>query len=227
MSEALRRYTDLSSVIYTLTNKAVTLINPRSWEDTNDSYYLTLYERAKGFSTLLALCFTESSERLHYWRVFAPGPSGVCIEFDRQALIDHATEIDGVRSGNVTYRTLQEMRDSLPTVDELPFVKRYGFEHESEFRFIYASETEEKESLDIDIPLSCITKLTFSPWIHPNVYDSVKTTLKDLPSCSRIRIARSTLIGNEEWKELGDSAVLEQKRRSSRVLHRHLINRKQ
>jgi hypothetical protein len=148
------------------------------------------------------------------------------VEFDRHALLERITEIDGLREGLVDYRTLSDAREFVPTVEELPFLKRWGFEHESEVRLIYASESERIESLDIEIALSCINKLTFSPWIHPDVFESVRATLKELPSCKRIRMFRSTLIGNEEWKEIGDSAVAPQEPRPRHKLARDLVLRK-
>jgi hypothetical protein len=40
----LRRYTDLTALIYLLRKRKLTLLDPSSWDDSNDSYYLTLYK---------------------------------------------------------------------------------------------------------------------------------------------------------------------------------------
>ena len=40
-------------------------------------------------------------------------------------------------------------RDKRLTIEELPFLKRYPFEHEDEFRMVYESKTEEISKLDI------------------------------------------------------------------------------
>jgi hypothetical protein len=82
----LRRYTDLTALIYLLRNSKLTLLDPNSWDDSNDSYYLTLYREKRKLKSVLALCFTETDERYHYWRVFASGASGVCIRFNRSGL---------------------------------------------------------------------------------------------------------------------------------------------
>jgi hypothetical protein len=43
-----------------------------------------------GLKTVLALCFTQATEHYHHWHVFAGGSSGVCIGFDRDALLKAA-----------------------------------------------------------------------------------------------------------------------------------------
>jgi len=84
----LKRFTDIPALIYLLKQRAITILDPISWDDTNDSYYLTVYKEKKSLKTLLALCFTETSETYHHWRVFAGGSSGVCITFKREELLD-------------------------------------------------------------------------------------------------------------------------------------------
>jgi len=84
MSERhLRRYTNIPALIYLLRKRSITLLDPRSWTDSNDSYYLTLYRDKKSLKSVLALCFTEVNETYHHWSVFAAGSSGICIRFKR------------------------------------------------------------------------------------------------------------------------------------------------
>lgn len=207
MSESyLRRYTDIPALIYLLDERKITLLDPESWDDSNDSHYLSLYRQKKKLASVLALCFTQASETYHHWRVFANGSSGVCIRFKRAELLRAIKKLAGVRTGKVTYLTLKEMRDKALAVRELPFLKRYAFEDESEFRIIYESKTDNKGKLDIDIPLFCIDRITLSPWVHPALSPHIKRMLKSIKGCSTMDIARSTLIGNLEWKSLGQSA---------------------
>ena len=44
---------------------------------------------------------------------------------------------DGIRIGEVTYLTLDKMRDHKLETSELPFLKRSPFQDEKEFRVIY------------------------------------------------------------------------------------------
>lgn len=202
----LRRYTDLTALIYLLRKRKLTLLDPSSWDDSNDSYYLTLYREKRNLRSVLALCFTETDERYHYWRVFAPGASGVCIRLTRTGLLAAVRERSGLQIRPVAYTTLDEIRSRKLKTEELPFLKRFAFQHESEVRIIYESRKRKLRHLDIGVPLSCIDKITLSPWIHPNLSSCVKKVLRSIDGCRHLDIARSTLIGNEEWKSLGEDA---------------------
>jgi hypothetical protein len=80
----------------------------------------------------------------------------------------------GLQVKTVSYLTLDDMRSKKLKTAELPFLKRFAFQHESEVRMIYESATKRLRKLDIPIPLSCIDKITLSPWIHPSPYSYVK-----------------------------------------------------
>ena len=88
----------------------------------------------------------------------------------------------------------------------LPFLKRSAFEDEREFRIIYESSTEKYDAIDIAIPLSCIDRFTLSPCIPSTLSDHVNSTIKEIDGCSAMKVYRSTLISNENWKALGESA---------------------
>ncbi len=202
----LRRYSDLTALFYLLSTRKLTLLDPKSWEDSNDSYYLALYKKKRGLKSLLALCFTESDERFHYWRVFGAGPSGVCLQFDREKLFSALGKQSGLRMRPVEYVKLTAIRKRKLLVKDLPFLKRFAFEHEYEFRMIYESKEDDVATLDIPIPLACVDKVTVSPWINNRVFKYVKERLRSIDGCSSLEVVRSTLIGNEEWKALGERA---------------------
>lgn len=203
----LRRYTDIPALIYLLTERKISLLDPQSWDDSNDSHYLELYRDKKQLKTVLALCFTEGPETYHHWRVFAGDSSGVCIRFRSSALLAAVKKQPGLRAQPVRYLRLTEIRGLTLNIKELPFLKRYPFEDENEFRLIYESATTKMSKLDISIPLTCISRITLSPWIHPDLSDRLKLILRSIKGCSALKIHRSTLIGNEEWKRLGDDAT--------------------
>lgn len=202
----LRRYTTLPSLIYTLTEQKLTLLDPQSWSDKNDSYYLHLYREKKHLKSVLALCFTLGPETYYHWSVFAEGPAGVCIQFDRERLVAALQARAGVRTGKVKYPLLTEIRKRRLKVPELPLRKRYAYQHESEFRAIYESKTRVVPSLDIPFALSSISRITLSPWLPPTLSNHVKETLWTIKGCAKLSIARSTLISNQEWKNLGERA---------------------
>jgi hypothetical protein len=205
--EHLRRYTDIPALVYLLRKRKLTLLDPQSWDDRNDSHYLRLYREKKKLESVLALCFTQARETYHHWRVFANGSSGVCIRFKRSELLKAVKKQPDLRTGTVRYLKLTEMRDKTLAIRELPFLKRYPFEDENEFRMIYESKTVRRSKLDIAIPLSSIERVTLSPWLQEALAFHVKRVLKSIRGCSELEIARSTLVNNEEWKNLGECAT--------------------
>jgi len=113
----------------------------------------------------------------------------------------------GLQIKPVSYLKLDEIRSRKLKTAELPFLKRYAFLHESEVRMIYESKKHKLRKLDISIPLSCIDRITLSPWMHPSLSSYVKDVLRSIDDgCRNLDIVRSTLIGNEEWKSLGEDA---------------------
>src|SRR6476646_8585501 len=184
----LRRYTDIPALIYLLSERKLSLLNPESWDDSNDSHYLADYKQKKRLKTVLAACFTQADETYHHWRVFAGGSSGICITFHREALLKAVKRAHGLRSRSVKYLKLNEMRPMPLRVTNLPFLKRFAFEHENEFRIIFESRESELQHLDIPISLSCIDKITLSPWINLKLSSRLKKLLKAIEGCRDLDI---------------------------------------
>ena len=69
----LRRYTDVTSLIHIRRRRKITLLDPTTWEDKNDSKFLSIYKDKNNLKTVLALCFTDAPETSHHWKVFSPG----------------------------------------------------------------------------------------------------------------------------------------------------------
>lgn len=203
----LRRYTNIPSLIYMLQNKAITLLSPTTWDDTNDSYSLEVYKEKRKLQTVLALCFTETSETYHHWHVFAGGNGGACIVFNRKALLKALDEYEGIKHRSLEYRTLRQMNDDGSTVDELPFVKRAGFADEREFRVMYESANEKRRTVDIPIPLNAINSVYLNPWLSLPLVEATKTALNSVADCDGIKVLRSTLVGNRSWKETVSNAA--------------------
>lgn len=208
MSDAhYRRYTDLPALIQLLTNRQLTLLDPSSWDDKNDSFFLSTYKEKKKLKSVLALCFTCESESYHHWRVFSSGASGVCVHFNGPALERAFREVSGVRFKKLTYLKVKQLRKKHPTTAQLPFIKRFPYKHEEEYRALWESKDTVYHSLDIPIDLSAITRITLSPWLHPNLRKNMVSTLKRINGCKSIPMWRSTLIENANWMEYGASAT--------------------
>jgi hypothetical protein len=206
MKQPLRRYTNIPALLYLLRQRKITLLDPASWDDKNDSYFLLLYREKKTLQSILALCFTPAFETYHHWRVFAERSSCACISFNQESLLKAVRKQLGVTAKPVRYLTLPDIRGMTMKTASLPFLKRSAFEDEREFRIIYESSTEKYDTIDIAIPLTCIERITLSPWIPSALSDHVKSTIKEIGGCGAMKVYRSTLISNENWKALGEGA---------------------
>ncbi len=205
----LRRYTDLPGLLYLLGGKKITLLDPRTWDDTNDSYYLLQYKEKKELKTVLALCLTAAEETYHHWRVFSHGSSGICIHFDREMLLETFSKRRGFSVQFVEYRRVRDVRrgNLVPQIVELPFLKRAGFSDEAEIRVIFESKAKELSYLDVPFDLGAIKKITLSPWLNARLSATVKAAVSAVEGCEDLNVRRSTLVGNSIWKKLGERAT--------------------
>jgi hypothetical protein len=54
----------------------------------------------------------------------------------------------------------------------------------------------------IGFGIECIEKINLSPWLPDPVADTVRSVIKDIPGCSKIRVSKTTLIESEVWKKI-------------------------
>ena len=90
---SLRRYTTLPFLLDILNKKCLTLLDPKNWEDKDDSYYIELYKKSLGLKSILVLCFTESVERYHHWKIYSGSLKIPC-----------ATDCDNVINNGVAFK---------------------------------------------------------------------------------------------------------------------------
>jgi hypothetical protein len=202
-----RRFTDLPSLIQILTARKLTLLDPASWDDKNDSLGLAKYKEKMALKSVLALCFTASPQTYHHWRAFSSGASGVCIDFEGAALEASFRTVKGVQFKAVTYLSVRALSQNAPKLSSLPFTKRAPYHAEHEYRALWQSESETLNSLDIPINLAAITRITLSPWMHKNLKKSVSSLIKSIKGCSDIDVRRSTIVSNAQWGESLQAAI--------------------
>jgi hypothetical protein len=204
MEDKLRRYTELPYVIDYLRTKELALLNPASWDDRNDSFYIDKYASRYNFESVYALCFARCAETYHHWRVFSNGSGGACIQFFPEKFDVEIKKSDGVRAERVKYRTINDLQQTHPTHDDLPFLKRYAFKDEGEYRLFHAKKIKGPPIHRVPMPLSALDQIILSPWLPDAVFDHVKETLKSIPGCSKVKIYRSNLIENGKWKNFAN-----------------------
>lgn len=201
----LRRYTNLPSTLHILQEKCLTLLSPNSWDDKNDAFFISTFKKRIKAKSVLALCFSQTRQTYHHWRVFSGESDGVCLEFDQAKLLKAIKKDDRFTGDSVKYRKIRNRRMKTLTKDELPFVKRYPYKDEKEFRILFIDEDEACDTKRIDIPLNCINRITLSPWMPRDLVEVVKQTIKSISGCQKLEVYRSTIIETETWKRYAKS----------------------
>jgi hypothetical protein len=162
--ETFSRYTNFAAAIHMLRTSTITLFNPAAWDDTNDAHFMAEYKRYRNARAVLALCFTESDEKYHHWRVFSHGRDGVRIEFDKLKLMEGWNNDPAIRFGQMDYIKVDNLRRETPLeIERLPFVKRLPYGDEREFRVIFVEMNEPIQHKSYSIDISCIRRITLSP----------------------------------------------------------------
>jgi hypothetical protein len=214
---ALNRYTQLPFLIDILIRKRLTLIDPRNWEDRNDSFLIGEYKQKMQLKAVLGLCFSSHSETSHHWSIYGHGASGVCIEFKKDEFINGLSSFPKIRAKHVDYKTIQELEASRMKVFDYPFIKRIAFIDECEFRIIAESNDSECDYADIPIDLSWIRKITLSPWMPITIFESSERMIRKIPGCNEIEINHSTLLDNEDWKDVIRGSKSRRGRQNTRI----------
>jgi hypothetical protein len=85
-----------------------------------------------------------------------------------------------------------------PELDDMPFLKRWPYRCEEEFRILWEGETN-RDSIEVDIDLKSINKITLSQKMPVAVTDSIKELLRREINDPSRKINVSTLYQNRRW----------------------------
>jgi hypothetical protein len=195
-SRKLNRYTTLPVLLDMLKKKRLILLDPSSWEDKNDAYVILEYKRRKKIPKLFTVCFSIGNETIHHWKTYANGISGCCIQFDEEKLLKTFTGIEQIRYGEVKYKRIKDVGGI--ELDQIPFVKRYPYRIEREFRILWEGSTK-LNSIEIDINLNSIIKITISQNMPEDVYETIVDLLRQEIRNPSQKINRSTIYENKKW----------------------------
>ncbi len=198
----LRRYTNLPSLFDILTNERITLLNPNTWDDKNDSYFIDQYKNKSKLKSVLGLCFAGRGETYHHWKVFSPGSGGICIIFKKEGFLKAIRKERGIKYRDVSYKKINDLKGDGFKVSDMPYIKRLPYKDEKEFRVIYESKDEDVNYKYIGINLNCIERVMLSPWVPEPLTEPLRKTIKQI-GVTRIKVWRTTILSNDQWKEAG------------------------
>lgn len=208
LDKFVRRYTTLSSALDSLTNRRLVLLNPKTWDDTNDVDFMEFYRQHTEANSVLALCCAQATETYHHWRVFTQGMEGVCLEFRKDALLEHISAYPEITAQSVEYLLVRELAQLGPeNADKLPFVKRDGYSDEREWRIVATLYDKALHNFEISITLDAINRLILNPWLPPVLGDNLRNIIRKIPGCEQIKIDSSRLTNSSRWKEAGRKLI--------------------
>jgi hypothetical protein len=196
----LRKYTSLLVLKKILKDKKITLRDPVNWEDKNDVEVIKKFKNEYQFLTVLATCFAKAEETYLMWKSYAGNESGVCIEFNQEELLTKIPNHE-FSSDEVKYTQINELSDNIIEKDKLPFIKRYPYKGENEFRIVFASKEQLLSNIDFSISPSCIKRVLFNPWISTGIYNNLKKEILGISGWKNLNIIQSTVLSNNKWKE--------------------------
>ena len=131
----------------------------------------------------------------------------MCIEFHRGNLIDKFKTQNGFLHGYVEYVLLKDLRQYPPAFDDLPFIKRFAYQGESEYRFIFTSTEKEKKIEYISIDIDDIKQIVINPWVESPVYESMRLTIAETSGWKKVKMRKSTVTKNDVWGKACEKAV--------------------
>ncbi len=203
MGPVLKRYTKLPYLLHLLSTKKLRLINSSSWDDKNDCYNIEQYQMKKGLRSVYLLCLTSANETYHHWKVYSGDSAGVRIDFDKEMFEKWALE-QGLKAGTVKYLTLDEIEKTPLELESLPFIKRYGFKDEMEYRILQDNTASTNSFIDLNFDLAIIRTIATNPWLPADVHNAIKGVLQNVLGERETIIKRSNLTNSNNWKKFID-----------------------
>jgi hypothetical protein len=196
----LNRFTTLPVLLDFLQRKKLVLLDPKIWEDKNDSEIILEYKKRKNIENLFAVCFSLNDETIHHWKTFSHGPAGCVIEFNAKKFFKVIDHIPGLIHRRVEYKKLADIEKKGFEIktDDIPFIKRWPYRCEEEYRII-AEPAGKTDFFEIAIPLETINRITISQQMPEQIYKTIKGYLKNLNGDPDSRINRSTVYENKRW----------------------------
>ncbi len=198
-SNKLNHFTQLPRILTWLEKESLILADPEKWEDQNDVEMIKEYKTVKGIKKLFAICFCNDAETIHHWKAYAKGPLGCCVEFDQEKLLKAIDKVSEIRKKSVQYKEIAKINSTKIKAGNLPFIKRWPYRFEQEFRVIWEGETD-RDIMEIKIPRNVIVKITLSPKLDDRLFKTIKEKLKKKPYYIPLKkINLSTVYKNDEW----------------------------
>lgn len=224
-SEYLYHYLPLKYLIQILKKRQLCFCNPDYWEDKNDAYFAKLaMPKGKVFGVI---CFTKARETCTHWKTFASKGIGVKITFLQDKLLDslkkNIEQDEKILDSRICYKARKNVLKTLISgVDKIftpLFLKKSAYSNENEYRVACVVNAREcgigKVVRQVKIPLSCISRITISPYVQKETaYDAINLLKEYIEllvdkdeKTLNIEVKRSTMMYDKKWQMAGRELV--------------------
>lgn len=204
--ERLYRYTKLEHALEMLEEKTICLTNPLTWLDQCDVKQLEAYRKYVSMPAVRVLCLSEIENSLLHWNIKKQEKLKdeiCCVKFWFPALATSLFKREHLQIKKVLYYKASEIADKNKTSnikpEKYPFIKRYPYRTEAEWRIVWAGTLPAGEKFkQIKILDEAIAGITLSPNIKGEDYKCYREKLMSYGLKPK-QIHSSTLDKNLKW----------------------------
>lgn len=203
---SLFRFTTIDRFLELITNECLVFLNPSTWADPYERYYIERQYNLSGQSKALpmkdkvfCLCLSGTKSSEAFWKVYAPKEDGVRLTFNVIKLLSVLEKIKGcdIYIGKVNYQTTSEFSkiaikygDLIEDIKQntigeqqikLILKKRISFNYENEVRIISIPQKTPKDSLAFKSKMnikSFTTEYLFDPRLGEYHFKLIKDFMK-------------------------------------------------
>ncbi len=209
MDKSIKRYTELPYVLQALCSRELTLLSPGSWDDKNDAFFVEEYRKKANHGSIVATCLSAANPTYHHWKLFTHGASGAALYFKRREFEDWLEAHPKLEGQFVVYRTEDKLREHPPSIAELPYVKRWAYRAEEEFRLLLGCANRNVKVQSVEFDLGMVEQVVLNPWLPKPTFQAVKKVIQSIDGCSELPVLRATMVQSDSWQKLALHVVAE------------------
>lgn len=196
----LYRYTQLRHALTLLRTKRIAMREPSGWEDKNDQTVIDMYRARRGSELVRVLCMTSTPDTYHHWKLYGKDNSAVAIVFNRTILNEWAKRITGLQLRSVRYVKLNDIDDEHIELHDLPFIKRWGYRSEKEWRLLYEARNPNLFS-ELDLPVDALMRVVINPWVSGDELRAIEVKLRSAWGSDELSISQTQMIDCKRWQD--------------------------
>lgn len=197
----LYRYTKHQYALEMIRTKEIVIPEPRGWDDVNDLEGLLQYQRIVGLVGLGVLCMTSEPDTYHHWKLYAHGQEGIALVFDRKKMREWARTHRGTRLQSIRYVRMQDLKDLDVSLTRLPYLKRWGYRSEREWRLLYEADVS-SQLFKLPFPSEALSRIVINPWANIDEYAEMKDEYESILDRRVVRVTRTELVNSQTWRVL-------------------------